>query len=234
MKGCPRLLPMLLLVLATHPAHADRYWMDSSSLPIRDSAGDCVRTGIPGGDLQPGCDPMDRVILLPDAEGHVGAVQVRLGDRVETLDRAYGAIHVSREGQLENDQASAQEVDSRFGTLLEQQPLPAERFVLRFRSGSARELTPDSVAVIERLMTSLQARQAPEVRIIGHTDRVGSVADNDRLSLQRAQTLAEILSAQGIAAEMMEVTGRGEREPAVDTADGVDEPRNRRVEISIR
>lgn len=233
MKGCTRLLPMLL-VLATHPVHANHYWMDSSGLPIRDSAGDCVRTGIQGGELQPGCDPMDRVILLPDADGHVGAVQVHMGDRMETLESAYEAIHMSHEGQMEHDHASAQEVESRFGTLLAQQPLPAERFVLRFRSGSARELTPDSVAVIERLLASVEARQAPEVRIIGHTDRVGSMAANDRLSLQRAQTLAEILSAQGVAPEMLEVTGRGEREPAVDTADGVDEPRNRRVEISIR
>ena len=40
--------------------------------------------------------------------------------------------------------------------------------------------------------------------------------------------------ARGIAAENIVVVGRGKREPIVPTADGVAEPRNRRVEILVR
>jgi outer membrane protein OmpA-like peptidoglycan-associated protein len=42
------------------------------------------------------------------------------------------------------------------------------------------------------------------------------------------------LAAQGIPADRILASGRGEREPIVPTADGVDEPRNRRVEINVR
>ncbi|HEV3009509.1 MAG TPA: OmpA family protein, partial [Burkholderiales bacterium] len=66
------------------------------------------------------------------------------------------------------------------------------------------------------------------------TDRVGKDADNDRLSLQRAERVRQSLVAQGIAAERIRASGRGERELVTPTADGVDEPRNRRVEINVR
>ena len=63
---------------------------------------------------------------------------------------------------------------------------------------------------------------------------MGSDADNDRLSLLRAERVRASLVAQGIAPERIQASGRGEREPIVQTADGVDEPRNRRVEINVR
>ena len=59
-------------------------------------------------------------------------------------------------------------------------------------------------------------------------------AANDALSAKRAQAVREQLAGEGVPVEKMEVAGRGEREPLVPTADEVDEPRNRRVEISIR
>jgi outer membrane protein OmpA-like peptidoglycan-associated protein len=70
--------------------------------------------------------------------------------------------------------------------------------------------------------------------VIGHTDSVGSEEANDLLSLQRAQSVLQVLIETGISALSIDATGRGEREPLVITADGVDEPRNRRVEISVR
>jgi outer membrane protein OmpA-like peptidoglycan-associated protein len=73
----------------------------------------------------------------------------------------------------------------------------------------------------------------PEILVIGHTDLVGSNEYNDTLSLQRAQLIAGMLQQQG-AAKSLEVTGRGMRDPLVPTASGVEEPRNRRVEVSVR
>jgi outer membrane protein OmpA-like peptidoglycan-associated protein len=70
--------------------------------------------------------------------------------------------------------------------------------------------------------------------VIGHTDTVGGVEDNDELSLQRAERVKADLVAQGIPADRIRAAGRGEREPVVPTVDNVDEPRNRRVEINVR
>lgn len=231
---CKQLLVSAVLVSGIGSAHAGQYWTSSDGLPVRDSAGSCVEQGVSVSTLQPGCDAMNRVILLPDADGKVGAVVVMSDSGNRVLDTAYGAAHLGTEGQVEEAAASAGEVESRFGQLLQQQPLAAESFTLRFKSGSATELTSDSIAVIPLLSASLAQRDAPEIRIVGHTDRVGSLLANDRLSRQRAWTVASVLAEKGIPQDMMEVTGRGEREPEVATGDGVDEPRNRRVEISIR
>ena len=70
--------------------------------------------------------------------------------------------------------------------------------------------------------------------MIGHTDTVGSLAFNDKLSLARAERLRETLVKLGIAPERIQATGRGKRELLVPTEDNTPEPRNRRVEISVR
>jgi outer membrane protein OmpA-like peptidoglycan-associated protein len=77
-------------------------------------------------------------------------------------------------------------------------------------------------------------RPAPEIVVIGHTDRVGAVPYNDTLSLRRAERVRDELVKVGIAADRIRVAGRGEREPLVPTADEVAEARNRRVEINVQ
>ena len=70
--------------------------------------------------------------------------------------------------------------------------------------------------------------------MIGHTDRVGSDQQNDVLSLQRAERIRQDLVRLGMATDGIQTVGRGEREPLVPTEDEVPEPRNRRVEITVR
>ena len=105
--------------------------------------------------------------------------------------------------------------------------------MLYFEAGG-NVLTPESQAALTTIRQEIAERAASEVMVIGHTDRVGSVEGNDRLSLQRAEGLRDLLVESGVPAEKMEAVGRGERDPLVPTADEVDEPKNRRVEISVR
>ena len=85
------------------------------------------------------------------------------------------------------------------------------------------------------MLAELRKREAPDIVVIGHTDRVGAPEGNDELSLQRAERMKADLVAQGIAPpERIRAAGRGEREPVVPTEEGVDEPLNRRVEINVR
>jgi outer membrane protein OmpA-like peptidoglycan-associated protein len=88
--------------------------------------------------------------------------------------------------------------------------------------------------VLAALRAALATLPAAEVIVTGHTDRVGSVEANDRLSLARAQAVRELLVDAGVARSIISVVGRGERAPLVPTADEVAEARNRRVEIKIR
>lgn len=68
--------------------------------------------------------------------------------------------------------------------------------------------------------------------VIGHTDRSGSDGYNDSLSRRRAEAVAARLQATGLAASALTVSGRGESEPKVATADGERNPTNRRVEVT--
>ncbi len=96
------------------------------------------------------------------------------------------------------------------------------------------EFTPDSKQLIQSVLAEIARRPAPEVIVIGHTDRLGTVQFNDALSLRRAERAREELVKAGVPADRIVIEGRGEREPLIPTPDEVAEPRNRRVEISIR
>jgi outer membrane protein OmpA-like peptidoglycan-associated protein len=68
--------------------------------------------------------------------------------------------------------------------------------------------------------------------IIGHTDRSGSDSYNEALSKSRAEEVSARMQAAGLSASALMVSGRGEAEPKVSTADGERNPTNRRVEIT--
>src|SRR3546814_15949092 len=71
------------------------------------------------------------------------------------------------------------------------------------------------------------------IHVVGHTDTTGSDEYNMRLSESRANSVASYLSSQGVPSNRIRTEGRGEREPLIRTADNVNEPRNRRVDIVI-
>lgn len=71
------------------------------------------------------------------------------------------------------------------------------------------------------------------VTINGHTDRAGTDAYNLDLSERRAHYVQRALVKAGIAEKRTQAFGFGESDPAVPTADGVREPKNRRVEIVV-
>jgi outer membrane protein OmpA-like peptidoglycan-associated protein len=71
------------------------------------------------------------------------------------------------------------------------------------------------------------------VRIIGHTDNTGSDATNDPLSMQRAASARDYLTARGVDPQRVMINGRGEREPVADNSTEAGRARNRRVEIYL-
>lgn len=69
--------------------------------------------------------------------------------------------------------------------------------------------------------------------VVGHTDRSGSDAYNDKLSVARARVIADMMGAAGIPAGTIAVSGRGEKDLRVETLDGERTPANRRVEVRV-
>ncbi len=176
----------------------------------------------------------DTVTLLPGGAGGTGAVAVldEDGGAVAVIDQPY---QVGKVGgiQVSTETTSAEEVAAAYGALLEALPPKPAVFVLYFREGSTR-LTDGSLPNLERLLREVDARPGAEVQVTGHTDTVGKVEDNDVLSRDRADVVRQTLIGRGLPPDLVIAVGRGEREPVVQTEDEVDEPQNRRVEVTVR
>lgn len=174
----------------------------------------------------------DTIVLLPKADGSTGAVAATRGGAEVLLDSAYASARGGG-AKLRHGAMDEAAVRKKFGAALDAMPPPPKSFTVYFLSGGD-EFTEESKRVLDAMLADMHERPAPEVTVIGHTDLVGSDADNDALSRQRAETVKAMLVARGVPAEQVTAVGRGSREPLVTTADGVAEERNRRVEVSVR
>ncbi len=179
-----------------------------------------------------GCAQRGTVVLLPASDGKPAAVSVKQGEREVVLDQPYAAAHVTPFGPSAY-RATAQDVDVQFGAALAARPARPASFTLYFVEGGD-EFTAESKQEVDRILGEIARRPVPDVRIVGHTDAVGSDPFNDALGRQRAEVVRAALVRLGIPSADIETISRGRREPAVPTPDGVPEPRNRRVEIIVR
>jgi OOP family OmpA-OmpF porin len=174
------------------------------------------------------------VVLLPEESGGtIGAVNVGEGARAVVLDAPLNIVTVDTRGGIDKAAITQEEVQRTFGEALAAQPPKPLSFTLYFSTAST-EVTPESQPILEALLAEVAKRQAVEVQVTGHTDRVGTDANNDRLSLERAEAVRDMLVQRGLKTNFIRAVGRGEREPLIPTPDEQPEPRNRRVEVIVR
>ena len=182
----------------------------------------------------PGVTPALFVVVPDAADGHIGKIVVQAnGQAPRLIDTAYGAERIRADGKVEQATLSEAEVRSLFGSTLEALPGRPISFTLYFLEGKD-ELTDESKVELDRVFAELKRRPLPDIMVIGHTDTVGGLEYNDRLSRARADRLREMMVGLGIPPERIQAAGRGKRELLVPTEDNVSEPRNRRVEINVR
>ena len=230
------LLTCAALLAGADGALADGIVRDAQGSPVRSASGGCVRSAAWRAD-QPvaGCDAMpDRIVLLPNPQGQAGAVIVHSASSSQILNQAYASLNVTANGQMQTGIEDATAVRARYADLLQAMPPRPQSFTVHFLAGSSTDLAPDSAAVVQALKLALRDWPAPQITVVGHTDRTGTPQANDALSVQRAQTVVELLLAQGVTARQIDAAGRGEREPVEPTAPGVASAANRRVEITLR
>ena len=175
--------------------------------------------------------PPSYAVLLDNPDGTTGAIMVNgakgqiLVNKTRfgaTLDGS-GVSCIFDQTQFEDD----------FKDVLAARPQLPVTFVLNFTDGGTT-LSAESQALIEKVLAAVKGRPVPDVSIIGHTDTMGSAEDNEKLGLQRAQLVAKLLTAAGLKVADLTVDSHGEFNLLVKTPDDTSEPRNHRVEITIR
>ena len=175
------------------------------------------------------------VVLLPDPESTTpSSVTVTGKSGTAALTTPYESTTVFADrpptAPVKMDEA---EIQREFGALLAELPEAPRHFNLYFREATS-DLTEESRAILPDILTAVKARKVPEVTVIGHTDTTGSTASNYQLGLERAQAVRALLLKAGLDASLVDVESHGEADLLRSTPDNTDEPRNRRVEITIR
>lgn len=101
-----------------------------------------------------------------------------------------------------------------------------------FRTNSS-VVDPAFRSSMRALSDSLQRHPNSRIRVVGHTDNVGTAAYNNQLSQERAMAVARELISSGTSDSRITVTGRGLNEPIASNASAAGRAENRRVEIVI-
>ncbi|AJC44999.1 MULTISPECIES: OmpA family protein [Xanthomonas] len=94
-------------------------------------------------------------------------------------------------------------------------------------------LKPQFYSALNGVAQTLGEYNQTMIEVVGHTDSIGSDAVNQRLSEQRASSVAAYLTAQGVQPERIQTLGAGKKYPIADNSTEAGRAQNRRVEIRV-
>jgi len=149
------------------------------------------------------------------------------------------AFNVNRKGYLfysDNFETKPGFADSAMKINIPLQPLVAGATVVIkniFFASNQFELKDESVAELEKLLQLLNDNPTTQIMISGHTDNVGSAADNLALSTSRAKSVVQFLQKNGIEPSRLVSKGWGASKPIADNTTEENRAKNRRTELSI-
>jgi OOP family OmpA-OmpF porin len=113
-------------------------------------------------------------------------------------------------------------------------PPPAPKQFIIFFGFNKCNITAEADAVLSEAAAAAKSTGAAAVRIVGHTDTVGSNKYNQKLSECRANAAKSNLVGKGVPEGAISASGKGESELMVQTGDGVKEPQNRRATVDLQ
>jgi outer membrane protein OmpA-like peptidoglycan-associated protein len=179
--------------------------------------------------------PPTLIVLLPDPDtGVTGKIRVsnEFGAVIVETPRAATTVTANATpGPLKT--MTEDDVRQLFGAALDALPPAPKHFTLYFKFESDT-LTDESAGKIPEVLEAVKRLAVPEVVVIGHTDTMGDKKANVTLGMRRATAVRNVLVAAGIPTGLIEVASHGEADLLIKTKDNTAEPRNRRVEISVR
>src|SRR5512146_109870 len=178
--------------------------------------------------------PRTSIVLLPDDQGKTGAIIVSNENGEKLLSNPRQSVTVSGGGAtVESRVMTENEVQALAGPALAALPKAPVKYLLYFKHDST-ELTKESRALLREVLRAIREHPPVDISVVGHSDTVGRKSYNYQLSLKRARMVAALLTAEGVKPSILEITSHGENNPLIPTGDQVSEPRNRRVEVTVR
>jgi K(+)-stimulated pyrophosphate-energized sodium pump len=103
---------------------------------------------------------------------------------------------------------------------------------LNFESGST-QLTPDSEKTVSDLSQVLKAYPNAAVQLTGHSDSTGNPANNQTLSLNRANAVKDMLVTSGVGADRITTQGVGQERPLASNETEQGRAQNRATELTV-
>jgi len=204
------------------------------AVPAALAAGLTIACGPPSIRVPGGARP-DLIVLLPDPDGGtVGRATVsNPSGSVDLAGARASTVVADRQSPARVTIMSEAEVQRIFGEALAALPPPPKQFTLFFRFDS-EELTTESRMLIREVLQTVKQRAFSDVAVIGHTDTMGSTARNFELGRKRANAVRTLLIGAGLNRSSIEIKSFGESSLLVKTANDVFEPRNRRVDVTVK
>jgi len=182
-----------------------------------------------------GCASRNLIVLLPDQDGSVGAIEVTNARGSVTIAEPGVAVAVASADRTPKaaKPMSEEKISRMFREALAAEPRRPEIFLLYFQTDSAR-LPDQSTALIPQILATIRDRESLDISVIGHADRIGDREYNFILSRERARHVRDLLVEKGVDASLISVTFHGEDNPLIPTPDNVEEPKNRRTEVVVK
>lgn len=174
-------------------------------------------------------------VLLPDPDGTVGKIAVTNQGGTQILDKPGYATEVKDVSTLPAPPRpmDEKEIARLFGAALRAQPAPPVTYILYFKTGTA-DLTEESAQTLPEIFAAIAERNSTDISVVGHSDTVGAKQKNQEISYNRAQRVKDLLVSMGLDPRSVSTESHGEENLLIKTADEVAEPRNRRVEVTVR
>jgi len=178
--------------------------------------------------------PRNVVQLLADPDGHVGVVRVHTAMGEAELKQAGCAVRVADEKSAPTapEDLTEAESDALFGMAKRALPTKPVTFRLYFENEGTR-LTPESLALLPKVLETARERASKDISVVGHASRQGDEGLNIALSRRRAEYVAVQLEKAGIDRADLDITSHGSANPLIISR-RMNEPKNRRVEITVR
>jgi outer membrane protein OmpA-like peptidoglycan-associated protein len=149
------------------------------------------------------------------------------------------AFNVNRRGYLfysDNYSLKDKAPDSTYNKNIPLQPIEANASIVLkniFFDFSKYDLKPESQVELDRVVQLMQDNPTVKIQIEGHTDNVGTAADNMKLSTNRAKAVVNYLVSKNISITRLTAKGFGASKPIADNKTEEGRAQNRRTELKV-